>query len=215
MSAREATIFVIDDDASVRAGVKRLLRSAGWSVEIYASGDEFLERPHFDGVGCVVLDVRMPGMTGPELHARMAERHCSLPVIFLTGHGDVHTGVRAMKGGAVDFLLKPVDDEVLLRAVSQAVDQHAIERTAQIAQEKIRERLARLSPRELEVMRHVIQGKLNKLIAAELGIAEKTVKKHRGEVMRKMEAGSAVELVRLCDSVGVHLPGSVEQDRRP
>jgi FixJ family two-component response regulator len=203
MTDSGATIFVVDDDASVRRSLARLLRAAGWNVEAFASTSEFLERPSYPGIGCLVVDVSMPGMTGPELHDRMADRGFSLPVIFLTGHGDVRTGVRAMKQGAVDFLLKPVDDKVLLQAIRQAVGRHAGEREKAAQQGEIQERIARLSPRELEVMRHVIQGKINKRIASDLGIAEKTVKAHRGEVMEKMAAGSVAELVRLCEAAGI------------
>jgi FixJ family two-component response regulator len=201
LSARETTIFIVDDDAAVRQALSRLLRSAGWEVAAFASADEFLAGAH--GTGCVILDVRMPGMTGPELHARMAERGVSVPVIFLTGHGDVATGVHAMKQGAVDFLLKPVDDELLLQTVRRAVERHAAQRAGEAARREVLARVARLSPRELEVMKRVIRGSLNKQIAAELGIAEKTVKVHRGEVMEKMAAGSVAELVRLCDAAGV------------
>lgn len=197
------TVFVIDDDASVRRGLARLLRAADWNVEAFATAAEFLQRPQFMGTGCVVLDIRMPGMSGPELHERMSREGCSLPIIFLTGHGDVPSGVRAMKQGAVDFLLKPVDDHVLLEAIRQAVSRHAAEREKAAQQGEIQARLARLSPRELEVMKHVIQGKINKRIAADLGIAEKTVKTHRGEVMEKMAAGSVAELVRLCEAAGI------------
>lgn len=210
MSHGSATIFVVDDDAAVRQSLERLLRSAGWTVQTFASAKAFLEQPPYPGTGCLVLDIRMPGMTGPELHDLMAERGLSLPVVFLTGHGDVPNSVRAMKKGAMDFLLKPVEDEVLLRAVRQAVEHHTAEQAAQAQrqvlqaqQQRIRMRAARLSEREFEVMTHVIQGKLNKQIASDLGITEKTVKAHRGEVMEKMEAGSVVELVRLCEAAGI------------
>jgi FixJ family two-component response regulator len=203
MNPTGATIFVVDDDASVRRGLERLLRSAGWNVETCVSASAFLERPPYAGIGCMVLDIRMPEMTGPELHDRMVERGFSLPVIFLTGHGDVPTSVRAMKKGAADFLLKPVDDEVLLRTISQAVERHAAEKATQARQQEILARIARLSAREIEVMRHVIQGRLNKQIGADLGITEKTVKTHRGEVMHKMNAGSVAELVRLCEAAGI------------
>jgi len=201
MSSCETTIFIVDDDAAVRQALARLLRSAGWEVAAFGSADEFLAGTH--GAGCVILDVRMPGMTGPELHARMVERGVSLPVVFLTGHGEVSTGVHAMKQGAVDFLLKPVDDELLLQTVRRAVERHAAQQAGEAARREVLARVARLSPRELEVMKHVIRGSLNKQIAAELGIAEKTVKVHRGEVMEKMAAGSVAELVRLCDAAGV------------
>ncbi len=199
MSAGGVTVFVVDDDQAVRRSLERLIRSAGLNVETFSSATEFLEKPLSSGAGCVVLDVRMPGMTGPELFDRMSEKGLSLPVVFLTGHGDVPMGVRAMKKGAVDFLLKPVDDEVLLEVIRQAVARHAAEQAREQVRQGIQARLRRLSPREREVMEYVIRGRLNKQIAADLGISEKTVKVHRGRVMAKMEAGSVAELVRLCD----------------
>jgi len=206
MNAVDTTIFVIDDDAAVCRSLARLLHSSGFHVETFSGAQEFLARPAFSGTGCVILDVCMSGITGPELHERMSEDGLSLPVIFLTGHGDVPTSVKAMKKGAVDFLLKPVDDEVLLEAVRQAVKRHAAEQARERERERINARLARLSLREREVMEHVIGGQLNKQIAADLGIAEKTVKVHRGRLMEKMEVGSVAELVHLCESVGIE-PG--------
>ncbi len=199
MGSSEATVFVIDDERSVRHALARLLRSAGHRVETFASAEEFLKREQYEGVGCLVLDVRMPGMTGAELFDRMSEKRLSMPVVFLTGHGDVPTSVRAMKKGAVDFLLKPADDEALLQAIRQAVARHASEQAREQAKQGIQARLQRLSPREREVLEHVIRGRLNKQIAADLGISEKTVKVHRGRVMEKMEVRSVAELVRLCD----------------
>ncbi len=204
MSASGATVFVLDDDAAVCRSLARLIRSADLNVETFTSATEFLEKPPPSGAGCVVLDVRMPGMTGPELFDRMSEKGLSLPVVFLTGHGDVPTSVRAMKKGAVDFLLKPVDDEVLLEAVRQAVARHAAEQAREQVRQGIQARLRRLSAREREVMEYVIRGDLNKQIAADLGISEKTVKVHRGRVMAKMEVGSVAELVRLCEAAGIH-----------
>ncbi len=199
MGASQATVFVIDDERSVRQALSRLLRSAGHRVETFASAEEFLKREQYAGIGCLVLDVRMPGMTGAELFDRMSEKGLSMPVVFLTGHGDVPTSVRAMKKGAVDFLLKPADDEALLQAIRQAVARHASEQAWEQAKQGIQARLQRLSPREREVLEHVIRGRLNKQIAADLGISEKTVKVHRGRVMAKMEVRSVAELVRLCD----------------
>ncbi len=196
----ESTVFVIDDDASVRHSLRRLFRSACYAVEEFASARAFLERGTPTGTGCVVLDVRMPGMTGVELFDRMIGSGVSLPVVFLTGHGDVPTSVHAMKDGAVDFLLKPVDGRMLLRAVRDAIGRHA----AKLAHEKecaaIHARLGLLSRREREVMEHVVRGRPNKLIAAALGVSEKTVKVHRHRVMEKTGAGSVAELVRLADA---------------
>lgn len=204
-----ATIFVVDDDISVRTGLSRLIRSAGWTVEPIASAQEFLERAPAVGLGCVVLDVHMPDMTGPELHDRMVEAGISFPVVFLTGKGDINTGVSAMKKGAVDYLLKPVDDEVLLQAIDQAVDRHVAESTRKDARESVLARFSHLSEREREVLYLVLKGRLNKQIGAELGIAEKTVKVHRGRVMEKMQVRSVAELVHLCEMAGISSPVSV------
>jgi len=203
MNASDATVFVVDDDMAVRRSLARLLRSAGLNVETFPSAREFLDRLPSAPAGCIVLDVRMPGMTGPELFDQMAGKGLSLPVVFLTGHGDVPTSVRAMKKGAVDFLLKPVDDEVLLQAIRQAVARHVSQQAREQERWSIEGRLRRLSAREREVMEYVIRGDLNKQIAADLGISEKTVKVHRGRVMAKMEAGSVAELVRLCEAADI------------
>lgn len=203
MSVYEAKVFVVDDDEAVRRGLVRLIRSAGWSVESFASARQFLERLPYSGIGCVMLDVQMPEMTGPELHRQMYERGLTLPVIFLTGHGDVPTSVQAMKKGAVDFLLKPVDDDVLLKTIHQAVAGHASDIKDQCERQQIEARLSRLSSREREVMEYVIRGRLNKQIAGDLGISQKTVKAHRGRVMEKMEVRSIAELVHLCERAGI------------
>lgn len=198
-----ATIFVVDDDASMRKSLLWLLRSAGWHAEAFASAEEFLARPPFSGTGCLILDVRMPRMTGPELHKQLAADSGSLPIIFLTGHGDVPTGVEAMKKGAVDFLLKPVDDRVLLEAVQLAVERHETSREHTRHLHSVRERVARLSGREHEVMEYVIAGCLNKQIADALGIAEATIKIHRGRIMEKMAVNSVAELVHVCQAAGI------------
>jgi two-component system, LuxR family, response regulator FixJ len=214
MNTNEATVFVVDDDASVRRSLARLLRAAGWNVEALPTAREFLQRVPISKPGCVVLDVRMPEMTGPELHDRMSEMELSLPVVFLTGHGDVPTSVQAMKRGAVDFLLKPVDAGALLQAVTRAVEWH----TAKLAQQRGRQHvtacLVRLTTREREVLDSVIRGDRNKQIAADLGISEKTVKVHRGRVMDKMEARSVAELVHLCEAAGIESdpPGAKRAD---
>jgi len=203
-----ATVFVVDDDPGMRRALTRLFESAGRRVEAFESARAFLERPpnRGGGVGCLVLDLQMPDMSGPELQGLMAEKGIALPVVFLTGHGDVPSSVAAMKKGAVDFLLKPVEDEVLLRAVESALARHAAGSERQALRQAIRERLARLSPRQREVMRHVIQGRLNKQIAADLNISLKTVKTHRGRVMATMEYSSVAELVRACELAGIE-PG--------
>ncbi len=203
MTKTEITIFIVDDDPLVRRSLERLTRSAGWNPEAFASAREFLARPRFSGTGCVVLDVQMPQMTGPELREQMAARKISLPVVFLTGHGDIPTGVDAMKKGAVDFLVKPVDDKMLLRTIQLALKRHQDGRERAQELEKIHQRLARLSVREREVMECVIAGCLNKQTGDTLGIAEKTVKVHRGRVMQKMEVLSVAELVHLCETATV------------
>lgn len=193
-----AIVFIIDDEPRVRTALGRLFRSAGRDTEAFASAREFLARMPYAGTGCVVLDVNMPEMSGPELQQRMAEQGISLPIVFLTGHGDVPTGVQAMKNGAVDFLTKPVDDEALLRAVEAALARHAAGNARRDERQAVVARLALLSAREREVMEHVIRGRLNKQIAADLQIALKTVKVHRSRVMAKMRCASVPELVRLC-----------------
>ncbi len=203
MPEKSPTIFVIDDDTSVRTGLTRLLRSAGLTVEAFPSGEAFLQRPPYDGCGCMVLDVCMAGLSGTELQARLAQQGCDLPIIFLTGHGSISLGVGAMKQGAADFLTKPVDDEVLLQTIHEALARHASVVRERTELETVRERLESLTPRELEVLRCVLTGALNKQIAARLGIAEKTVKVHRGRVMEKLAVTSVAELVRVCAAAGV------------
>lgn len=199
MDSTDATVLVIDDDADVREALGRLLRSAGWKAEMFASAQDFLVQPPFDAPGCIVLDINMPGMTGPELHFWMREHDISMPVIYLSGYCDVVTSVQAMKRGARDVLQKPADAEVLLQAIADAVESHRLARYRSDAKHAIGDRLATLSPREREVMRHVTAGRLNKQIAHDLGIAEKTVKVHRGRVMAKMRVRSVAELVHMCD----------------
>lgn len=193
------TIFVIDDDDGVRTGLSRLLRAAGWQVEAFASASAFLHRPTYTGTGCVLLDVDMPEINGPCLHEMMLDHAIDLPVVFLTGKGDVPTSVQAMKRGAVDFLLKPVENQALFAAIDMALQRHASHQAHRLEQHGISTRLDRLSAREREVMDLVVLGRLNKQIAAELGIAEKTVKVHRGRVMEKMEVRSVAALVHLLE----------------
>ena len=203
MNTDRATVFVIDDDESVRRGLARLLSAEGWNVETFPRARDFLEHDTHSGAGCVVLDVRMPEISGPELQSRMRELGLSLPIIFLTGHGDVPTSVQAMKRGAADFLLKPVDSAELLRTVAEAMERHAAELERQEERRHVRACLAQLTAREREVLECVIRGHRNKQIAAELGISEKTVKVHRGRVMQKMGVRSVAELVHLCETVDI------------
>jgi FixJ family two-component response regulator len=208
MSAVAPMVFVVDDDSSVRRSLSRLLAAAGYMVEALASAREFLAREPYAGPCCLVLDMRMPGMTGLELQQTLAAAGRRLPIVFVTGHVDVPMSVRAMKRGAVDLLTKPFDDKDLLAAIQRAVAKDAEELGEAAHVGEIRERIARLSPRETEVFARVVTGMLNKQIAAALGIGEKTVKVHRARVMEKMRAGSVAELVRLADRVGVIVPKS-------
>ena len=193
------TIFIVDDDESLRRSLVRLIRAEGFNAESYDSARAFIEREPFTGVGCILLDVRMPGISGPELHSELLERNVSLPVVFLTAHGDLPTGVGAMKKGAVDFLQKPVDDELLLQTLHLAVGRHTTQQRQGQQMQGIESCLAALSRREREVLKHVIDGRLNKQIADDLGISIKTVKAHRGHVMEKTAAHSLAELVHLCE----------------
>ena len=198
-----AIVFLVDDDESVRRGLSRLMRSAGHACEAFESAEAFLQRQHHPGVGCIVLDLRMPDVTGLELQDRLGRLGYQVPIIFLTGHGDIPHSVQAVKQGAVNFLTKPVDDEILLAAVEEALTRSRHLMAA--AQEKaaIRQRAETLTPREFEVMRGVIAGALNKQIAAHLGIAERTVKIHRSRALGKMGVVSVAELVRLCETAGI------------
>jgi FixJ family two-component response regulator/signal transduction histidine kinase len=200
LSPGRPVVCVVDDDANVRESLVRLLAAAEFTVASYASAHELLERASLADVACLVLDNRMAGMSGLELNARLAADGNAPPVVFMTGDGDVETGVAAMKLGAVDYLTKPVDSEVLLGAVRKAVERHALERSRGLEREACKARIGRLSPREREILAHVVRGRLNKQIAADLDIAEQTVKQHRGRVMEKLEVRSVAELVRLCEA---------------
>ncbi len=193
------TVFLVDDDPSVLSALGRLLRATGYTVEAHASPRAFLERAAAPLRGCVVVDLRMPDVGGLELQEELAQQGCLLPLVFLSGHGDVPSTVRAMKAGAIDFLSKPCEDTDLLAAIERALAREREERTAQEAREALRTRFEELTPREREVCRLVAQGRLNKQIAAELGAAEKTIKVHRGRVMEKLGMESVAELVRFVD----------------
>jgi FixJ family two-component response regulator len=203
MSEMAEIVYVVDDDASVRTGLGRLLRAAGFAVEAFDSAEAFLARGQYEQVACLVLDVHMPGLDGLALQAQLSARQASLPIVFLTGVGDIPMSVAAMKQGACDFLTKPVDETVLLDAIRQALARQRADIADGLAVNALRARLLLLTPREGEVLRWVIGGALNKQIAAQLGIAEKTVKIHRGRVMEKLAVGSIAELVSLCQQAGV------------
>jgi len=203
MTEHRSTVFLVDDDASVRKGLSRLLRSAGLHVETFASAHDFLNHGPFEGNGCLVLDIRMPGLSGTDLFKELRKTDYSLPVVFVTGHGDIPTGVQAIKEGAVDFLTKPIDEEELLTAVRAALARDVVEHEKHVDETHVRQRLQTLTDREHEVLRYVITGMLNKQIAHALGISEKTVKVHRGRVTEKLGVHSVAELVRLAEKAGV------------
>jgi len=206
VTSKVPTVFVVDDDASVRGALARLLHSAGYQTETFASAEGFLAQSRFDAPGCILLDVRMPGLNGLELQQALAAADRQLPIVFITGHGDVPMSVRAMKAGAEDFLPKPFDDEELLKAVAQALNRSQREQNERTEVAEIRRRLSSLTPREREVLCHVVAGQLNKQIAADLNIAEKTIKVHRARVMEKMSATSLAGLVAMAARIGIHTP---------
>ena len=197
------TVFIIDDDPSARRGLARLVRAAGKNVESFASAKDFLASDSIDRSGCIVLDVRIPEMTGPELQAELVKAGYTTPIIFLSAYTDVETTAEAMKQGAVDFLTKPVDRDDLLDAICVALARDAENRAQKAEHSAIHERINTLTPREHEVMTYVITGMLNKQIAAEQDISEGTVKIHRGRVMRKLQIESVIDLVRLCEKAGI------------
>jgi FixJ family two-component response regulator len=203
MSHSKSLVFAIDDDASVRKGVARLLRSAGHKSEIFESASDFLTRPPHTGPSCVIVDVQMPGINGMDLQETLIQHRRDEQLVFITGHGDIPMCAQAMKAGAVDFLRKPFRDDELLQSVQNALIRSAEQRRRSAEQNEARRLLDLLTPREFEVMQLVITGMLNKQIAGELGTAEKTVKVHRGRVMQKLGVTSVAELVRLVERAGV------------
>jgi FixJ family two-component response regulator len=197
------TVFVVDDYAPVRKAISRLLRAAGFVVAAFASAEEFLTQYDPQAAGCLVLDLAMPAVSGLELQSILAEKGSLLPIIFLSAHGDVLKSVQAMKHGAIDFLTKPVNDEDLLAAVRAGIDKNRILLREHAELCEIRQLLATLTPREREVLEHVVAGKLNKQIASDLGTVEQTVKVHRAHVMQKLKVHSVAELVRLAQRCGI------------
>jgi len=197
------TVFIVDDEAPVRKALSRLLRATGFAVAAFASPGEFLAQHDLHKPGCLVLDLMMPGIDGIELQRALARKGSVLPIIFLTGHGDIPKSVQAMKSGALDFLTKPVNDENLLASIRAAIKRDSVARREQAELFEIRARLASLTPREQEVLDHVVTGKLNKQIADDLGVVEKTIKVHRARVMEKMKIQSVAELVRLVERSGI------------
>ena len=202
VSNARPTIFVVDDDAAVRDALKLLLRSVGQAVETFGSGQEFIDAYSEDRPGCLVLDIRMPGMSGLELQQKLNERHSILPIIFITGHGDVPMAVEAMQAGAVDFIQKPFRDQDLIDRINQALEKDNNNRAALGERNDIRRRLETLTPREREVLDLVVHGKANKVIAGDLKLSQRTVEIHRARVMEKMQASSLAHLVRMVLEVG-------------
>jgi FixJ family two-component response regulator len=202
MSEERPTIFVVDDDASMRDALKNLLRSVGLNVETFGVAQEFLSSQRSKAPGCLVLDVRLPGLSGLDLQRQLAEANVQIPIVFITGHGDIQMSVRAMKAGAVEFLTKPFRDQDLLDAVQQAIDRDRAARLKRAEAAELLERYESLSPREREVMALVVCGRLNKQIAGELGTSEATVKMHRSHLMQKMRADSLADLLRTAQKLG-------------
>jgi len=199
----DAIIAIVDDDPSVRRGLGRLIRSAGWKAETFASAQEFLVRPRTEAASCLVLDLQLPGLSGLDLQKRMAEVGLETPIVFLTGHGNIPASVQAMKAGAVEFLTKPFDEQQLLEAIQEAIKRDRRQRQQHADMRELRDRYESLTAREQEVMQQVISGLLNKQIAGELQITEDTVKFHRGHIMRKMCADSLADLVRMAEKLRI------------
>ena len=208
MTTTEPTVFVIDDDKAIRSAIKNLLESVGLRVEVFSSPREFLKEGHKDKPGCLVLDVRLPGASGLDFQHELATGNVEIPVIFITGHGDIPMSVQAMKAGAVDFLTKPFRDQDLLDAIQRAIGRDQARRQLETEGVDIRNRFSSLTPREREVMSLVVAGLLNKQVAAQMGTSETTTKIHRGQVMRKMQAQSLPDLVRMSERLGP-LPKSI------
>jgi FixJ family two-component response regulator len=207
MREPDPVVFVVDDDSSLRHALTNLLRSVGLRVETFGSAREFLAGPRPDAPGCVVLDVRLPGLSGLDLQRELAAAQLDLPIIFMTGYGDIPMTVQAMKAGAVEFLTKPFRDQDLLDAIQQALERDRVAWRQRAALAAVRQCYDRLTPREREVMRFVVAGWLNKQIAAELGTSEIMVKVHRGQVMRKMQAASVADLVRMAAHLRIPVTG--------
>ena len=206
MRETEPIVFIVDDDESVRKALSRLIKSVDLKVETFSSANYFLKHDPYDGPACLVLDIRMPGLSGLDLQTELAKAKRTLSIVFITGHGNIPMSVQAMKAGAVDFIEKPFDEQTLLDAVHLAIqkDRAAKEKLAEL--KEIQEHVESLTPREHEVFALVVTGMLNKQIAFEMGISEKTIKVHRARVMQKMKAESFADLVRMAEKTGIHAP---------
>jgi FixJ family two-component response regulator len=202
MTEKEPVVFIVDDDSAVLEALSSLVRSVGFGVQTFASAHEFLRGQRADAPGCLVLDVQLPGLSGLDLQRELIGADIQIPIIFITGHGDIPMTVRAMKAGAVEFLTKPFRDQDLLDAIQQAIGRDRVSRQERAEVAELRERFQLLTPREREVMQRVVEGLLNKQIAAELGTSEVTVKLQRGQVMQKMQAGSLADLVKMASKLG-------------
>ena len=216
MATAKPVVFVVDDDVSVRESLELLIDTEGWQPKTFASAQEFLHSPRATVSSCLLLDISLPGLNGLELQKRVAIERTDMPIIFITGYGDIPKTVQAMKAGAVEFLTKPFNDEVLLTAIRQALERSRLALVQEAEMQELRNRYASLTPREREVMALVVSGLLNKQVGAELGISEITVKAHRGQVMQKMKANSVADLVkmagRLHDRTGVAPSGAAAHE---
>lgn len=204
MRETEPIVFIVDDDESVRKALSRLIKSVDLKVETFSSANDFLKRDPYDGPACLVLDIRMPGLSGLDLQAELAKSEHTSSIVFITGHGNIPMSVQAIKAGAVDFLEKPFEEQALLDAIHLAIQKDRLVKEKLAELRKIQERVESLTPREREVFALVVTGMLNKQIAFEMGISEKTIKVHRARVMQKMQADSLADLVRMAEKASVH-----------
>ncbi len=206
MTEQSPIVFVVDDDASIRDALRSLIRSVGLRVELFGSPREFLQGNRPDAPSCLVLDVRLPGKSGLDLQRELADANVHIPIVFITGHGDIPMSVRAMKAGAVEFLTKPFRDQDLLDAIQAGIERDRARRQQEAEVATLRQRLESLTPREREVLPLVVSGLLNKQVAAEIGTTEATVKVHRSQLMRKLGASSLADLVRMAEKMGIAVP---------